>query len=229
LDFLTEFISLVGFCFMAVTVYSVVVLRLKTRAEIESDLNSDNYDDALAKADISALNRAQRRARAKSIMKQHRLAAQHQPVRHIGDGGAVHDDDNGNVENEQQLVLANGDIDAVHMLPADSTFGENRNLSRKERQRVAKLTEKKERHVFDDTHRKQQQEAEIQAKKEKLGRLKQKALQQDELRMHQKIQKQQQEMSCVQMTLIRMIQTLNLFLLFSKRPQEEIIEIIYIF
>jgi predicted DNA-binding transcriptional regulator len=61
-------VSAAGFCMLAITVYSILVVRLKTADEIEDR----TYDDTLKRADIASLNRAERRARAKAIMKEQR-------------------------------------------------------------------------------------------------------------------------------------------------------------
>jgi hypothetical protein len=69
-------VSILGFAMLSVTVYSIIVLRVHTRDEFDKrDLDEMDYDEKLEKADIATLNRAQRRARAKTIMKKHRRVA----------------------------------------------------------------------------------------------------------------------------------------------------------
>ena len=64
-------VSSVGFVILATTIYSIIITRLKTAQEIDEDEETD-YDEKLTNADVSTLNRAQRRARARHIMKQQR-------------------------------------------------------------------------------------------------------------------------------------------------------------
>jgi DDRGK domain len=69
-------VSILGFAMLSVTVYSIVVRRVQTRDEFDKrELDEMQYDEKLEKADIATLNRAQRRARAKTIMKKHRRVA----------------------------------------------------------------------------------------------------------------------------------------------------------
>ena len=55
-------VSFGGFIFLAFTVYSIVLTKLKSRKEIEEEEQELNYEERLVAADVSTLNRAQRRA-----------------------------------------------------------------------------------------------------------------------------------------------------------------------
>ena len=130
-------VSVAGFCMVAVTVYAFVFARAKTREEMEKEEQDDqDYDERLTRADVSTLTRAQRRARARVIMKQHRRAFV-PPTEGEGEQAVEQPED----EQQQQA------------------------LSRKERQRAAKLAEKENRRLFEEERRKQQKEAEMQAQK----------------------------------------------------------------
>ena len=76
----TIFLSV--FCFIhsfhLTAIYTVVLLKLKNRVELganEEELEEKKYEEQLTAADVSTLSRAQRRARARQIMKQQRRAA----------------------------------------------------------------------------------------------------------------------------------------------------------
>lgn len=75
-------ISLAGFGFLCYTLFRVLVIRLKTRDELEKEemKNSADYEARLVRADVNGLCRAERRARARAIMKQQRRI---QPERRI--------------------------------------------------------------------------------------------------------------------------------------------------
>lgn len=138
-------VSGAGFVFLAITVYSIVLTKLKSREEIEEEEKDLNYDERLAAADVSTLNRAQRRARARHIMKQQRRIA---PATNAGG-------ENGE-DNEE-----------IHPhLPANETH----HLSRRERQKAAKAAEREARRLFEDERRQQQQEAQKLAQREKKER-----------------------------------------------------------
>jgi hypothetical protein len=136
-------VSGAGFVFLAVTIYSIVLAKLKSSEEIEEEGKEFNYDEKLANADVSTLNRAQRRARARHIMKQQRRITPAGGV--LGENGDI-DDNNQVQENE-----------ASH-------------LSRKDRQKAAKSAEKEERRLYENERRQQQQEAQKLAQQEKKER-----------------------------------------------------------
>jgi hypothetical protein len=134
-------VSGAGFVFLAVTVYSIVLAKLKSSEEIEEE--EKDYDANLANADVSTLNRAQRRARARHIMKQQRRIT---PA-----GGAL--GENGDIDDNNQVQ----ENDASH-------------LSRKDRQKAAKSAEKEERRLYENERQQQQQEAQKLAQQEKKER-----------------------------------------------------------
>jgi hypothetical protein len=136
-------VSGAGFLLLAATIYSIVLTRLKSAKEIEEEEKEANYDEKLAAADISTLNRAQRRARAKLLMKKQRRVA---PNTVPGQDGEL------NEENQ-----------ATH-------GSDSRHLSRKDRQKAAKAAEQKERKLFEEERRQQQLEAQKIAQQEKRER-----------------------------------------------------------
>lgn len=141
-------VSLLGFCFLASTIYSLILLKVQSRNEFDKAEEEElDYDELLDRADVATLNRAQRRARAKNIMKrQRRMAA---PAAVVG--------------NEQE--------DAPHEPHSeDDEPLVHHSLTRKERQKAAKMAEVKERRLFDEQRRQMQLEAQEAAKKEKKER-----------------------------------------------------------
>ena len=135
-------VSSIGFVMLAATIYSIIITRLKTAQEIEGESEEIDYDDKLVNADVSTLTRAQRRARARHIMKQQRRAA---PA-----GVPAHGEENGldDAANEGEQTRDN----------------QYRPLSRKDRQKAAKAAEKEERRRF-EVDRKRQQIANQEAAK----------------------------------------------------------------
>ncbi|GKY95247.1 hypothetical protein MPSEU_000487300 [Mayamaea pseudoterrestris] len=66
-------VSACGFVALAATIFSVIVVRLKTSAELDGEIGNDEvYEDRLKRSDVSTLTRAERRARAHVIMKEKR-------------------------------------------------------------------------------------------------------------------------------------------------------------
>ncbi|CAB9507853.1 expressed unknown protein [Seminavis robusta] len=137
-------ISVFGFAVMAFVVFSIIISRVKSADELEKgEADTDlNYEEELLRADVASLNRAQRRARAKALMKRER--------RVVGD--------------EQQLPQH----DDEHHNEDDSN---EPHLSRKDRQKAAKVAERKERHVNEEQRREEQKQAMLVAKEEKKKRL----------------------------------------------------------
>ncbi len=69
-------VSLLGFVFLATTVYSLILLRVQSKEEFEKEQEQQlDYDERLERADVATLNRAQRRQRAQLIMKRQRRIA----------------------------------------------------------------------------------------------------------------------------------------------------------
>jgi hypothetical protein len=148
-------VSLVGFCFLAYTLYNIVI-KVKSSRELESeDLEGEkSFEEMLAQADVSTLTRAQRRARARHIMKQQRRAGDDQQV---DDGGG----------DEQQV-----EVDMI--IPQHENQDNHpsvRNLkSRKERQKVAKEIEIQQRKLLESDRLKEQQIAQEEALRKKKER-----------------------------------------------------------
>lgn len=166
-------VSLVGFSVLASTMYLLIMSRLRTAKEAElSEVNEMDYDEQLDKADVATLNRAQRRARAKMIMKRQRRIT---PI----EEQALPDNDNDNQD------------------PNNSTSTQ-RHLSRKERQRAAKETERMERRILQDDRRKQQMDAQETAKREKRERQRQLAQQADLQRQQRQQQEQERKQAAYQ-------------------------------
>ena len=167
-DTLLLSISIFGFVVLAYSIYSIVIMRLKTAEEVAEDDGELTYDEKLANADVSKLNRAQRRARARHIMKQQRRVVTAAVVPNIGEGENNEDGDNNNDGNNDQQLLAIADMDG------DAIGGDlhpnMQHLSRKERQKAAKAAEKEERKLFEETRKKQQLEAQQKAHREKVAR-----------------------------------------------------------
>jgi hypothetical protein len=179
---------------LASIVYSIILLRLQTRAEFEKSEHEGaaadlNYDAQLEKADVTTLNRAQRRARANYIMKrQRRVVPQQQPqqqqqqqqhnIDDTGRGvGALHGG---------ALLLTNeahhheDDDDDVHTL----------HLSRKERQKAAKEAERMERLLYQTAREQKQKDALKEAQEQKRLRLLQKHALSEEQRKQYMLQKE---------------------------------------
>ncbi|CAJ1969470.1 unnamed protein product [Cylindrotheca closterium] len=143
-DSIILIVSIIGSVILAVTVHSIVLTKLKSAEEIEDE--ELTYEDQLVNADVSTLNRAQRRARARAIMKQQRR---------IAPTGTPTDDENNRIEDENPIE--------------PSTAPQ---LSRKDRQKAAKAAEKEERKILEDDRRQQQEESQKIAQREKQKRQK---------------------------------------------------------
>lgn len=127
-----------GFATLGITLF--LILRNQPNHDEEDerlDRHRDNYGDELDKADAATLNRAQRRARAKYKMKQARRDMA--PVVQVA--ARAGDDDN------DHNIAADGvrldDDDVV----VDNNIAEG-NPNRRERQRLAKQMERKERKMY---------------------------------------------------------------------------------
>ncbi|VEU33344.1 unnamed protein product [Pseudo-nitzschia multistriata] len=163
-------VSFAGFLALAWSVYSIVLTKLKTARELleEEEEREISYDERLAKADVSTLNRAQRRARARHIMKQQRRVAPHHPHH-----GPPAEEDEGHGGREL-LLEQEGEAPFAEPVPAfrDETHHSTAQnlLSRKERQKAAKQVELQERRLLEEDRRREQklaQEAAMQRKKER--------------------------------------------------------------
>jgi hypothetical protein len=151
-------VSIVGFTALVYIVHSLMGFG-STKNSSSSSCDDDGLtdDERLARADVNTLNRAQRRARAKAIMKLQRRA----PSAAIPVDGARHGENRLDIvalEVDENLDRDNGD---THV-PVPS---------RKERQQNAKLAEKEERHLFQEERERHQKEAQEVAQRLKKQRL----------------------------------------------------------
>jgi len=66
-------VSLLGFAFLATTLYSLILMRVQSKEEFDkAEEEKLDYDEQLERADVATLTRAQRRQRAQLIMKRQR-------------------------------------------------------------------------------------------------------------------------------------------------------------
>jgi MFS superfamily sulfate permease-like transporter len=165
-------IALGVFFGLALSVYFLVIRRLKSREEVEKE--DLTHDELLARADVSTLNRAQRRARAKAIMKEQRRAAATQP-----DGHAQQDEDGEHQQADEQQEDVNADRQPK--------------LSRKQRQQAAKAAEKEERRLYQEERQKIQKAALQKAAQEKKARLEAAAKEAEEKKKRQQLESEQKE------------------------------------
>ena len=153
-------VSVVGFGVMTLLVYGFIVSRTKSADELVGEDGEVDYEEELLRSDVAHLNRAQRRARAKALMKRQRRAApsdtNQQP----------HDDDDDNNDNN---VLQR--IEGDHREEEEEVHSNTHHLSRKERNAAAKPAEKKARHLLEEERREEQRQAMQTAKEEKKKRL----------------------------------------------------------
>lgn len=160
--------SLTGLCVLAATAYSIIMVRLKTAKQVEADELADgyNYDQSLKQADVSKLSRAQRRARARAIMKEQRRVPEQavQPIVVLENTPALVEDTDENGEDHfGDAFEDDSTVEAGSSAPPPKT--------RKERQLAAKATEKQERHVLQEERQERQKKlqlAEQKTKREKL-------------------------------------------------------------
>lgn len=137
--------------------FSVIMIRLKTREEIEKE-SDQNYEARLVRSDVDGLSRAERRARARAIMKQQRRV---QPERR-NDQHAQ-----GGEEDARQVVA----VPAVEPEDVDDDLAPaGGQMSRKERLKRAKATEKEERKLMQEQRQKHQQTVELTAQQERRDR-----------------------------------------------------------
>jgi hypothetical protein len=122
-----------------------------------------------------------------------RAALQNDPVAGVDDEQG-NENANNNEHGQHQLILAHNLEDENVIHGADGSTKYRLTLSRKERQRVAKITERKERRLdFDDERQQIQKELEVKARHVKSERLKQKAIAIEKLKCQTRLTKQQQE------------------------------------
>lgn len=114
----------IGFASLGIAVYFLILRHVPSSSDDNGDEALQDYDEFLDQSDVGALNRAERRARAKLRMKKARRA---------------------NVPTAAQRNVddADGNIHLAADVPIDAA--EDAGLSRKERQRAAKALEREER------------------------------------------------------------------------------------
>jgi hypothetical protein len=204
-DSLLLIVSGFGFLFLAWTVYWIIITKVKSARELQAEWGGQElgYDAQLAHADVLTLNRAQRRARARHIMKQQRrmgppgAATVHDVA--AGEEGVDIDNDNRpqmrmiDAEQQQQQQVAPPEDAIPHF--QDDTYhqGSLRHLSRKDRQKAAKLVEREERRLLEEVRRKEQIEAQESAQQKRRARERLLTLQVEEDRKGRKAQRDAEE------------------------------------
>jgi DDRGK domain len=166
-------VSVVGFGFLTATMYRILWLRSKEHDEQPIEHAALHYDDdqALIAADVATLNRAQRRARAKAIMKQQRRVAVAVAAPAVADQAQLVEDDRDDNENNaaapdnQLRQRRRGGGGVVNAATAIATG------SRKERQEAAKAQERWERQLCAEQRHANQEAALQRAQQEKVQRL----------------------------------------------------------
>ena len=153
-------VSIVGFTALVYFVHSLLS-GLRSNNMDDDYLDGGTEEERLIRcADINTLNRTQRRARAKAIMKEQRRVQN--PTLDV-----VADDINNNMEHENGAVgnnIENVDL-PTHRVPPPPI------LSRKERQQHAKITEKEERRLLQDEREGQQKMVQLEAQRQKKERM----------------------------------------------------------
>eukprot|EP00978_Attheya_sp_CCMP212_P012291 scaffold30508_cov35-Attheya_sp.AAC.1 len=141
-------VSMVGFLCLGLLFYLSIFRGLRASSD-DVDKDTVSYEDELDAADVKTLNRAQRRARAKLLMKRNRRVTT--PV--IADPDAAADV-NIDEQAEERLDL----LDDDHTNEGDEQQ-QQQHLSRKERSKVAKAMEREERRRYEETRREQLRKA----------------------------------------------------------------------
>ena len=146
-DSLLLTVSVAGFCVLAATIYRIILARTGNDHHHYNGSTGDEteltLEEQLLRADVSTLNRAQRRARAKAIMKEQRRATV---------AARPDEDDDDNEHHDEP--------DAPPLL-----------LSRRERQAAAKAKERQERMQCQAERQRQQDATEQKAQRLKQERL----------------------------------------------------------
>jgi len=128
--------------------------KQRERHQQQPDANdAEDYERALEDADVSTLNRAQRRARAKHRMKKNRRLAAHQQP-HPANPPPNQDDVGAEQQPAQIAALQPPAVLAEDDIPPPGGIVIER-LSRKERQRVAKAEERRERLLYVEERKRQ--------------------------------------------------------------------------
>ncbi len=196
-DSLLLIVSGFGFLFLAWTVYSIIITKVKSAGELQAEWEEHElgYGEQLAQADVSTLNRAQRRARARHIMKQQRrvgqpgAAATPDAAGEAGEGA----DDDGRAQMMVAAELQQPVPPPENAMPPfqDDTYhqGSLRHLSRKDRQKAAKQIEREERRLLEEVRRKEQIEAQESAQRKRRERERLLSMQAEEDRKGRKAQR----------------------------------------
>jgi hypothetical protein len=138
-------VSMVGFLCLGLLFYLLIFRGLRASPE-EVEKDTVSYEDELDAADVKTLNRAQRRARAKILMKRNRRVAA--PV--VADPVAA-----ANIEEQAEELLLEDD----HTNEGDEQQQHQHHMSRKERSKAAKAMEREERRRYEETRREQLRKA----------------------------------------------------------------------
>jgi len=181
-------VSLIGLIILIVTIYGIVVVRLKNAKEIDKDDaargDARTYEEHLARqTDVTSLTRAERRARARAIMKQQRRVT---PAPTAAAAPGVEHAREDEVDHEEEEEEDDNDVGST--APAAPPA-----LSRKERQKAAKAMEREERKRNEEERKRQQQEAQETARREKKLREEKEARRLEEERKLAKEQRESRE------------------------------------
>jgi hypothetical protein len=125
-----------------ITVVFIALLIICIKSPAQSDDEEEemiNYDQALQEADVATLTRAQRRARAKLLMKKNRRLANNGPAPRPDPGGIGQQVMNNAQGGEERLVAGAPGALILNNTP------ERPKLTRKQRQKAAKELERAER------------------------------------------------------------------------------------
>ncbi|KAG7371300.1 DDRGK domain containing protein [Nitzschia inconspicua] len=190
-------VSVFGFGVITYLVYSYILSKVKSAREMREEERDRqiSFEEKLARADVSTLNRAQRRARARLIMKQQRR------IDNTGLDEMRMMDDDGNIilMPDDQMPLRLEDEENEEDFPQfddDAHYASSsRHLSRKERQKAAKQIEIQERKVLEEERRKEQEELQQKERIRKLERERKKASQMEEERKKRQQQRAAEELA----------------------------------
>ena len=159
-------VSVAGFCVLAVTIYKIILAKTGNATSAhnghdDNDTEQLTMEERLLRADVSTLNRAQRRARAKAIMKEQRRGV---VPSHL---------ENNNNNNNNNIDAALAVFDEGDPAVAGVVAPPVGLLSRRERHAAAKATERHERMQCHGERQRQQDEAEQRAQQLKQERIQQ--------------------------------------------------------
>ena len=159
-------VSVAGFCVLAVTIYKIILAKTGNATSThngrdDNDTEQLTMEERLLRADVSTLNRAQRRARAKAIMKEQR--------RGVVPSHLENNNNNNNNNIDADLAVFDEGDPAVAGVVAPPVGL----LSRRERHAAAKATERHERMQCHGERQRQQDEAEQRAQQLKQERIQQ--------------------------------------------------------